>query len=281
MAEKHSRPKLRSESVDDESASSLTAALQEEADSQSRKDELRKTVVRRLVGWSGRREPLVGEITEWLATEIIFGDLSPGSSLDSVNLARRFNVSRTPVREALMLLEHEGLVEIRARRRPWVSAPSPREIREIYNLRAQLLAIMVRELEAKVTNEQIDELRSCVELVRASVKAADPDGYFFRHVEFQDRMMEFTGNSTLKRVIDSLALRTLVLRHVSATSPGRMEVGAHEQEQLVNAIASHDADLAAAIISHSTHQALLTVERAWRARLIAVEETTWSQPLRG
>ena len=95
------------------------------------------------------------------------------------------------------------------------------------------------------------------------------DGYFRYHVEFQDMMTEFAGNRTLKRVLDSLALRTLVLRYMSASSPGRMYVGAREQRQLVEAIASRDADLAAAVIAHSTRQALAAVERAWHIRLVA------------
>jgi DNA-binding GntR family transcriptional regulator len=232
-------------------------------DGQPGREELRSTVIHRLIGWNDRREPLVCEIAERLATEIIFGGLAPGAELNSVDLARRFQVSRTPVREMLMLLEQEGLVEIRARRRPRVAAPSRTEIREIYHLRAHLLALMVRELVTRVSAAQLDRLHACVMALRASADAGDVDGYFYRHVEFQDRMMEFTGNATLKRVLDSLALRTLVLRHVSASYPGRMGVGTAEQEQLLDAIASGDADLAGAIIAHSTHQALRNVEQAW------------------
>ena len=231
--------------------------------------ELQHTVVHRLISWHGRREPLVCEIAEALATEIIFGTLTPDSSLNSVDLAQRFQVSRTPVREALMLLEQEGLIELQARRRPRVAEASAAEIREIYHLRAHLLALMVRELVAVVSDEQVKRLRKAVRDLRASVDDGDVDGYFYRHVELHDLMMELSGNRTLKRVLDSLALRTMVLRHVSASSPGRMQVGAAEQEQVVEAIAARDADLAAALIAHSTQQALRTVERA---RLLVPED---------
>ncbi len=233
------------------------------------RDELRDTVVRRLIKWHGRREPLVCNIAECIATDLIFGTLQPGAPLNSVDLAERFQVSRTPVRDALMLLEQEGLAVVSARKRARVASPSQAEIREIYGLRGQLLAVMVRELVASVTDEQVLALAGCVERLEASVNAGEVDGYFRYHVEFQDMMTEFAGNRTLKRVLDSLALRTLVLRYMSASSPGRMYVGAREQRQLVEAIASRDADLAAAVIAHSTRQALAAVERAWHIRLVA------------
>jgi DNA-binding GntR family transcriptional regulator len=83
---------------------------------------------------SERREPLVVRVATWVALGIIEGRLRPGSDLNSVDLSERFRTSRTPVREALMLLEQEGLVEIRARRRPRVAEFTLTKIREIYEV---------------------------------------------------------------------------------------------------------------------------------------------------
>lgn len=233
---------------------------------------LRDTVVRRLITWNGRREPRVCNIAESVAIDLIFGTLEPGASLNSVDLAEKYQVSRTPVREALMLLEQAGLVVVSARKRAKVASPTRSEIREIYRLRGFLLAVMVRELVSVVSDSQIAELLLCVDRLEAFVEAGEVDAYFYGHIEFQDMMTEFAQNGTLKRVLDSLALRTLVLRHVSASSPGRMNVGVKEQRQLVEAIACRDADLAAAIISHSTRQALATVERVWLGRNVISDE---------
>lgn len=230
------------------------------------KDQLRDTVVRRLITWHGRREPRVCNIAESVAIDLIFGTLEPGASLNSVDLAEKYQVSRTPVREALMLLEQEGLVVVSARKRARVASPTRSEIREIYRLRGFLLAVMVKELVSVVSDSQIAELQKCVDRLETTVEAGEVDAYFYGHIEFQDMMTEFAQDRTLKRVLDSLALRTLVLRHISASSPGRMNVGVKEQRQLVEAIACRDADLAGAIISHSTSQALAIVEKAWLGR---------------
>ncbi|MEU1167106.1 GntR family transcriptional regulator, partial [Streptomyces sp. NPDC005921] len=92
-------------------------------------------VLARLLRLRDRREPLVAQIAEWVGAGIIEGRLAAGQDLNSVDLSRRFDTSRTPVREALMVLEQEGLVEMKARRRPRVAAPSLQDIRDIYQVR--------------------------------------------------------------------------------------------------------------------------------------------------
>lgn len=224
------------------------------------RDEIRNTAIPRLIRWRVRREPLVCNIAEALATDIVFQELMPGDPLNSVDLAKRFKVSRTPVREALALLEQEGLVQIYARRTARVASPDISEIREIYQLRAHLLGLAVRTLVANVTDEQLEILGRSVARMRLRVERHDVDGYFADHVEIQDLITEFSGNRTLKRVLDALALRVLVLRYVTGSVPGRAEVGIIEQEDVFRAIVSGDADLAAASVARSIRQAFATLE---------------------
>lgn len=237
------------------------------------RDEVRDTIIPRLIRWRTRREPLVCNIAEALVTEVVFGDLQPGELLNSVDLAKRFEVSRTPVREALALLEQEGLVDIQARRRARVASLNIEQIREIYQLRSQLLAVMVRQLVSKVTDEQLALLGSCVERLQDRCRHGDVDSYFAGHVELQDLMTEYAGNATLKNMIDSLALRVLVLRHLGGSVPGRMKLGLAEQEQILGAIRVRDADLAAAAIAYATRQALLAVEEAFFLKTGALESS--------
>jgi DNA-binding GntR family transcriptional regulator len=72
------------------------------------------------------------EIACEIGAEIVEGAIAPGSDLNTVELARRYQTSRTPVREALILLENEGLVDIEPRRRPRAHAHSIDEVQEIY-----------------------------------------------------------------------------------------------------------------------------------------------------
>ncbi|MEU6539996.1 GntR family transcriptional regulator [Streptomyces sp. NPDC047000] len=217
-------------------------------------------VLERLLRLRDRREPLVAQIAEWVGSGIIEGRLEPGQDLNSVELSRRFDTSRTPVREALMLLEQEGLVEMKARRRPRVAAPSLTDIRDIYQVRRQLLAMLAGLLVRRATDAELTELRSRVEKMRELADAGDVDTYFWSHVLLQERMTEIVGNATLKQILDSLALRTLMLRHLSLTRPGRLAYSVDDQERLIQACVERDGELASALIAGATVRALRAVE---------------------
>jgi len=220
----------------------------------------------RLLRLAERREPLVVQVATWVGLGVIEGRLSPGQDLNSVDLSHRFSSSRTPVREALMLLEQEGLVEIRARRRPRVASFTLEQVREIYDVREHLLEFMGRLVAVKAGDADLDDLRQRVKLMRQLADAGDVDNYFWSHVALQERMAEIAGNGTLKGILDSLALRTLILRHASLESPGRLPHSVAAQELILRAIEDHDPDLTAMLLS-----------RATRAAYAAIEHSPWAE----
>jgi len=217
-------------------------------------------VLERLLRLKERREPLVAQIAEWVGAGIIEGRLEAGQDLNSVDLSRRFETSRTPVREALMLLEQEGLVEMKARRRPRVAAPSLQDIRDIYQVRKNLLSMLAGLLVERASEEQLGELRTRVERMRKLADDGDVDAYFWSHVLLQERMTEIVGNATLKQILDSLALRTLMLRHLSLTRTGRLAYSIDDQERLLQACEERDGELASALIAGATVRAQRAVE---------------------
>lgn len=217
-------------------------------------------VLERLLRLRDRREPLVAQIAEWVGAGIIEGRLEAGQDLNSVDLSRRFDTSRTPVREALMLLEQEGLVEMKARRRPRVAAPSLQDIRDIYQVRKNLLSMLAGLLVERASDEELTELRTRVERMRKLADDGDVDSYFWSHVLLQERMTEIAGNPTLKQILDSLALRTLMLRHLSLTRAGRLAYSVDDQERLLQACEERDGELASALIAGATVRAQRAVE---------------------
>ena len=96
---------------------------------------------------------LVGNIAATIASDIVAGRLRAGADLNSDELARRFQTSRTPVREALLMLEKEGLVEIESRRRPRVKRWTRSEVRELYLVRAALYALVAELIVANAPDE--------------------------------------------------------------------------------------------------------------------------------
>lgn len=210
----------------------------------------------------GEGTSIVDEVIVSIGTDIIEGRLSPGDDLNSVDLARSFGSSRTPVREALLTLEREGFVEISAHRRPRVARLTIEEVRELYRLRAELYAMVSREVVVMADDADLERLRRLQAALAQAAKDDDVDAYFWRNVDFRNTEAAITRNGTLSRVLDSLGLRTLQLRHLSLSLPGRLHHSSADHDRLLRAYEDRDAELAAALTQSLVRRGLAAIERS-------------------
>jgi DNA-binding GntR family transcriptional regulator len=220
-----------------------------------------EAVVRRIIADGHDRPSLVSQIACEVGAEIVVGILKPGDDLNSVELSRRNKTSRTPVREALMLLEKEGLVDVPPRRRPRVNALSLDEIRDIYRARGALFALIAGDTARGASADEMAELRALLEVMEEAADRGDVDRYVWANVDFYDRNTQLTNNRTVKRILDSLLLRTLPLRRLSLSQSGRLTRSIDDHRRLVAAYEDRDADLAAALIRSNHMNALKALER--------------------
>jgi DNA-binding GntR family transcriptional regulator len=223
-------------------------------------------VIRAIVASRHDRPSLVAEIACEIGAEIVEGAIAPGSDLNTVELARRYQTSRTPVREALILLENEGLVDIEPRRRPRAHAHSIDEVREIYRTRTVLFELMATDLARRATSDDIDLLEDVVQRMEKAAALGDVTAFTWLSVEFHDYDTRLSGNATAKRIHDSLLLRTLSTRRLSLSQPGSLSRSLDNHIQLVKAYASHDSILAGAILRANHMAALETIEAYYGAK---------------
>ena len=215
-------------------------------------------VLRRML-LDGRADvSLVDRIVEDLARRIIDGSLPPGADVNSVELARRFSTSRTPIREALLTLQREGLVDIPARRRPRVAPVTLAQARELYEIRASLHALVSELIVAGAPDLSV--LASWQAHLRDDAARGDVDAYFWHNVSFRQAEAEVAGNRQLTRLLGSLGLRTLQLRHVSLSLPGRLDRSVADHERLLAAYADGDAVLAVALTRSIIMTGLRSIE---------------------
>jgi DNA-binding GntR family transcriptional regulator len=214
----------------------------------------------RVLGRSESSDSVVDQILVSIGTAIVEARLRPGDDLNSVDLARTFQSSRTPVREALLTLEREGLVEIAAHRRPRVRRLSLDEVREIYELRATLYAWVSRRIVEISSESDIASLRGDQRGLEMAANEGDVEAYFWQNVAFRNHEAAIAGNQTVRRVLDSVGVRTLQLRHLSLSLPGRLSTSLADHERLVRAYEERDADLAAALTRSIVYRGLKAIE---------------------
>jgi DNA-binding GntR family transcriptional regulator len=205
---------------------------------------------------------LVDKIVEDVALQIIDGRLEPGADVNSVELAKRYSSSRTPVREALLTLQREGLVDIPARKRPRVAPVTLVQAREVYEVRASLHGLVSELIVAQAPDDSLQVLHEWHDKLAQDAAAGDVDGYFWDNVAFRQAEAEVAGNAQLARTLSSLGLRTLQLRHVSLSLPGRLERSVNDHDRLLQAYADRDADLAVAITKSIIKGGLRAIEQS-------------------
>jgi DNA-binding GntR family transcriptional regulator len=138
-----------------------------------------------------------------IVARILDGIYAPGTRLKELMLAREFNVSQAPVREALRELEVLGLVESERYRGTRVRAVAPKEMREAYELRARLEQAAA-EMAADVPPEALDLLLADADAALEAARRRDLETYARHNVDFHRRIVALSGNRVLLRVWEAL-----------------------------------------------------------------------------
>ena len=125
----------------------------------------------------GNYKTLAEELRLQVADEIISGALKPGTTLDETVLARRFQVSRTPVREAIRLLSASGLVQARAHRSAIVARPSAEFVLSMFEAMAELEALCAGLSAERMNSANRRMLEQAHEDLRALICIGDPQRY--------------------------------------------------------------------------------------------------------
>src|SRR5579862_5381135 len=107
---------------------------------------------------SSSETKLVNQIVERIHAKIALGEYSPGDRLRQELLAEEFNVSRTPIREALRLLEAKGVISQEHRHSAVIRGPSTREVRETYQVRAELEGLAAELAVQWISDNQLQDL---------------------------------------------------------------------------------------------------------------------------
>ncbi|MCX2725711.1 GntR family transcriptional regulator [Roseibium salinum] len=184
-------------------------------------------------------------IADDLESLIFEGTFADGDRLDEVQLASRFSVSRTPVREALQRLGQSGLVVHVPRRGAFVRQPGPVELLEMFEVMAELEAVCAKLAASRITEKALQDLHAANMRCKAAVEARDSDEYYRENELFHAIIYRQSGNSFLEQECLRLQRRLQPFRRVQLRVRGRMTQSMAEHEAIVAAIEEADGEKAA------------------------------------
>lgn len=188
------------------------------------------------------------KILENIRDAIISGALKGGSRVSEPDLAERYGISRTPIREAFRQLESEGYLTVIPRRGAVVSEFSEKDVEEFYAIKSILEGYAARRACEKLTAKELDRLQAINDRLADLAANNDIRAFFKTHNEFHDVFIKAADNEKLRELIGSLVSRFQRLRLMSISLPGRMGVSVQEHEKIIGAFRRRDAEAAEQLV---------------------------------
>ncbi len=216
--------------------------------------------------------------TELIREAILDGRLEPGDRLKEEELAGQLGISRTPVREALLMLQVEGLVETTPNRGAVVRAHSPDDLADLYGLRALLEGHAARCAAARITEADVDRLRESCERFDALEPSGDLRALVRENLHFHRTILDLAGSARLASMVRRVIELPLVYKSYIWYSPDQKRISSHYHRQLVTALAAGDGERAELIMKEHVFEARDLLVAELRARPTSPEAEPAPEP---
>jgi DNA-binding GntR family transcriptional regulator len=202
--------------------------------------------------------PLREQVVTLVRDAILGFRLQPGQRLVERELVEQLGISRPTVREVLRQLAVEGLVTVVPQRGAIVTALSPDDAADLYEMRASLEALAVRRFVQRATPEQVAALRAAVDEIERTARSAEPQEQLHAKDRFYDVLFTGSGSAPLQQTVAGLQARVRLLRATSLSEPGRPQQAAAELRAVVEAVEAGDAEAAATACTRHIENAART-----------------------
>lgn len=199
------------------------------------------------------RQRLHETVVDHLRRFIVEGLLTPGKKLNERKLCETLGISRTPLREALKVLESEGLIDIEPNRGASVSTLSEAELRELFELMSGLEAFSGELACERITNEEIAEIKALHYAMLACRAENDLAGYYSRNQAIHDKINNAARNSALRQNYLAVNRRIQALRFRSNFQTQKWDSAIRDHAEMLEALDARDGKR----LSHILRQHLL------------------------
>ena len=187
---------------------------------------------------------LIDRVYKALRKDILHGEIPPGTRLTETQLAEKFQISRTPVREALSRLKNEGLVYASPGSGAIVSDCSVTDAEELMGIRVALESYALEQAFDKLTEMDIMQLEFIIKKAKHFVEEKDITAVFETNTEFHDYIMEKSGNKRLENLLSNMMDAILRYRIATLHYPGNMGTSIQNHTKIIEALKNRDKETA-------------------------------------
>lgn len=188
------------------------------------------------------------DIRQTLEDEIASGEHAPGTRLEELVLAKRFGVSRTPVREALRILSASGLIELKPRKGATVAPLSLERLVEMFEVMAEMEGICGTIAARRMTTSELTVLRHQHFICAEAAQSGDADHYYAENARFHALIYAGCHNEFLIEEVQRLRRRLQPYRRLQLRLKGRIADSFAEHQAIVEALDAGEEDSAGRLL---------------------------------
>jgi DNA-binding GntR family transcriptional regulator len=196
-----------------------------------------------------RAQSLRSQAIEQIRKAIVAGTLKPGSMHSEQSIAVAMAISRTPIREALLQLSGEGLVEFIPQRGVRITEVDPAHLVQVFEFRAAIEGHCAAQLARKPNPEVLAELEAELDRQRALIRKDDRLAWVQANMDFHTKLVAGSNNRLMLETLAPLASHTMRIGYRMNYRRQRMEESVDEHSAVVDAIRRRDADRARELAS--------------------------------
>ena len=182
---------------------------------------------------------------------IVTGELPPGQPLRETELARQMGISRTPIREALRLLQNDGLVEFTPNRGASVKAYSAADLQDVYNLRAALEGYAAQSAAQQITDPQLEALhQSCERYEGLRSSSENLSLLAEENLVFHNTILAAAGSQRLSTMVRQVTALPLIYKSYLTYSPENRRTAEEHHRAILAALERHRGDEARGLLEN-------------------------------
>lgn len=209
-----------------------------------------------------RRMSVREEVADALRGAIVSGEMKPGELYSAPGLAERFGISATPVREAMLDLVKQGLVEVVRNKGFKVTDMSETDLDQITQIRELLEPPIAAQAVASISDQELTHLRNLASAIVDAAADGDLISYIGADREFHVRLLTASGNQRLVRIVEELRAQTRLYGLSSLATTGQLVASAREHQRMCDLIeAGETKELQELMRTHIGH-----IRREWAGR---------------